>query len=49
MFLPSLPYFVGAALLVMSVTLAGTSGLLARPAETPNEAVPGASASTSVS
>lgn len=49
LFLPSLPYFVGAALLVMSVTLAGTSGLLARPAEIPNEGVPEASASTSVS
>jgi MFS transporter, DHA1 family, tetracycline resistance protein len=45
MFLPSLPYFVGAALLVMSLGLARMSGLLAAPAEAAKDALPEASAS----
>jgi len=45
-FLPGLPYFIGAAVLLMSLGFARMSGLLTRPAEAPNEALPEASAST---
>lgn len=44
-FLPNLPYFIGAALLLMTLAFARMSGMLTRPAEAPSEAVPEASAS----
>ncbi len=49
LFLPGLVYFVGAGLLLASLVFARMAGLLTRPSEEPNEALPGASASTSAS
>jgi DHA1 family tetracycline resistance protein-like MFS transporter len=39
-FLPALPYFVGAAVLLLSLVFARTSGLLTPPAEAPREVLP---------
>lgn len=44
-FLPALPYFVGAALLAGSLVCARLSGLFTRPAETPKEDIVSTSAS----
>jgi MFS transporter, DHA1 family, tetracycline resistance protein len=46
LFMPGLPYFIGAAVLALSLGCARLSGLLTRPAELPEEAVTAASASS---